>query len=62
MFHWIVLELMFRNKIFSNITENELLLNILIYTSTLSISIVVSSFSYYYIEKPFLKLKERYNR
>jgi peptidoglycan/LPS O-acetylase OafA/YrhL len=61
MFHWIVIELLFKNGVFKN-CDNGLLSNLIIYSSTFGISLVLAVLSYKYFEKPFLNLKERYNR
>jgi len=60
MYHWIILELLFRNKILN--IENNQIFNISIYSITIGLTLSISTFSYYFIEKPFLKIKEKYSR
>ena len=59
MYHWIILELIFRNKLFNY--NSEAFGNILLYGFTLGLTLTISAISYNYIEKPILRLKDRYN-
>lgn len=60
MYHWLILELLFRNDWLH--FNNSPTKNILLYATVLSGTILVSSFSYYVVEKPFLRIKERFSR
>lgn len=60
MYHWIILELLFKANFLK--TESSILSNILIYGTTLSITIIVASLSYKFIERPLLNWKEKYSR
>ena len=58
MVHWIVLQFLFHNDLFKNF-DNGLLSNVTIYTTTLGVTILLSTLTYHFIEKPFLKIKEK---
>lgn len=60
MYHWIVLELLFRTDIIT--IKNNLLFNILIYVLAISGTILLSTISYYYFERIFLRIKDKYSR
>jgi len=60
MYHWIILEFLFKNEIVKN---NSIIVSSgLIYLITIGLTIAVSVISYRYVEKPFLKIKERYSK
>ncbi len=60
MYHWIILELIFRNNWIH--VNTYFRFNIILYTLVLAVTIGVSSFSYHFIEKRFLRIKEKYSR
>ena len=60
MYHWIILELFFRNDWLS--FQNSLSKNILLYVCVIGVTILVSTISYYFVEKFFLNIKEKYTR
>ena len=60
MYHWIILEFIFKMNFFK--TSNLVTFNILLYGVAVSITIIVASISYQFIERPLLNWKERYSR
>ena len=59
MYHWIILELIFRNNLLQ--IHNKAYFNVALYGLVLSITIVISALSYHFIEKKFLSAKEKFS-
>lgn len=59
-YHWIMLEFIF--KINFSKTNNPIIFNVLLYGAALSITIIVASLSFQFIERPLLNWKEKYSR
>ncbi len=60
MYHWILLELLFKAHIFN--AGNAILLNLMIYSLTFGSTILVASLSYHFLERPLLQYKDRFSR
>ena len=58
MTHWVVLMILFRTNLFKNF-DNGFISNFIIYSLSLGATILLSFLTYYFIEKPFLKIKEK---
>lgn len=60
MYHWIIFTLLMRYFL-DYFSRNTIDSNVLLYTSSFTLTILVSTASYFYFEKWFLKMKERFN-
>ena len=62
-YHWIIIVLIMETslKFSPNLTKNMVFFNMLIYSLGLSLTIIISHFSYNYFESFFLKIKDRFN-
>ena len=60
MYHWLVLELILKYQLAG--TGKEAFYNLKLYALTLGITLAAAYLSYRFLEKPFLKIKEKYNR
>lgn len=57
MYHWIVIELIFRTSFINSINNSQV--NIFIYTSVFSLTILIAYVSFRFIETPFLNFKKK---
>lgn len=61
MYHWIILEILFRNRFPA--TDNPVIFNLALYGIATTATVTVAALSYRYIEKPLLDMKQkRYGR
>lgn len=58
MYHWIILEIVYRNGL---LIYNSFIANVILYILVIGSTIAIATISFYYFERPFLYLKEKYS-
>jgi peptidoglycan/LPS O-acetylase OafA/YrhL len=61
-YHWIIILTIIEilKQKFSNYIENKFIMNLILYTGSISLTVLISYLSYQYFEKPFLKIKRKF--
>src|SRR5207253_10334246 len=64
LYHWVIIIFvinLLRNYV-EPMVDNAVIFNLLLYISSISLTVLVSSISYFFIEYMFLKLKHRFSK